>query len=166
MLAGFPAGGFDEIRGAPESARPDVADVGREAAAELVAQAQAEPGVAEALADVVFAVVAAVEVGLQLRLQDQPVAQQQLVLAFEAGGQAAGAADVSGGLDLELVRRKALHADRGPVAGRAAAGVVAQADGAVPPRPGGVAPVQLGAGVFEAAIAAFAFAAQPELVEV
>src|SRR5690606_697745 len=156
---------FDEIRGAPESARPDVADVGREAAAELVAQAQAEPGVAEALADVVFAVVAAVEVGLQLRLQDQPVGQQQLVLAFEAGGQAAGAADVSGGLDLELVRRKALHADRGPVAGRAA-GVVAQADGAVPPWPGGVAPVQFGAGVFEAAIAAFAFAAQPELVEV
>src|SRR5690606_27015159 len=53
----------------------------------------------------------------------------------------------------------------GPVAGRAA-GVVAQADGAVPPWPGGVAPVQFGAGVFEAAIAAFAFAAQPELVEV
>src|SRR3546814_1668139 len=101
----------------------------REAAAELVAQAQAEAGIAQALADVVLVVVAAVEVGLKLRLQDQPVGQQYLVFAFEPGGQASGGADVASGPDLELVGRQSLHADRGPVA--VAAGgirVVAQAD--------------------------------------
>src|SRR3546814_12867140 len=52
---------------------------------------------------------------------------------------------------------------------RSAAGgirVVAQADRAIPPRPGGMAPEQFGAGVRKAAVAAFALAAQPELVEV
>src|SRR3546814_9367878 len=86
---------------------------------------------------------------------------------FEPGGQASGGADVAGGLDLELVGRQSLHADRGPVA--VAAGgirVVAQADRAIPPRPGGMAPEQFGAGVLQLAVAAFALAAQPELVEV
>src|SRR3546814_6401582 len=78
MLAGIAAGGFDEIGRVAEATRPDVADVGREAAAELVAQAQAEAGIAQALADVVLVVVAAVEVGLKLRLQDQPVGKQYL----------------------------------------------------------------------------------------
>src|SRR3546814_8386436 len=113
MLAGIAAGGFDEIGRVAEATRPDVADVGREAAAELAAQAQAEAGIAQALADVVLVVVAAVEVGLKLRLQDQPVGQQYLVFAFEPGGQASGGADVASGLDLELVGHQSLHADRG-----------------------------------------------------
>src|SRR3546814_15534520 len=132
-----------------------------------VCSSDLEAGIAQALADVVLVVVAAVGVGLKLRLQDQPVGQQYLVFAFEPGGQASGGADVASGLDLELVGRQSLHADRGPVA--VAAGgirVVAQADRAIPPRPGGMAPEQFGAGVRKAAVAAFALAAQPELVEV
>src|SRR3546814_17095485 len=96
MLAGIAAGGFDEIGRVAEATRPDVADVGREAAAELVAQAQAEAGIAKALADVVLVVVAAVEVGLKLRLQDQPVGKQDLVFGFEHGGPASGG-DGAGG---------------------------------------------------------------------
>src|SRR3546814_5998174 len=167
MLAGIASGGCAEDGRVAEAARPYVADVGREAAAELVAQAQAEAGITQALADVVLVVVAAVEVGLKLRLQDQPVGQQYLVFAFEPGGQASGGADVASGLDLELVGRQSLHADRGPVA--VAAGgirVVAQAARAIPPRPGGMAPEPFGTGVRKAAVAAFALAAQPELVAV
>src|SRR3546814_21051056 len=52
MLAGIAAGGFDEIGRVAEATRPDVADVGREAGADLVAQAPAEAGIAQALADV------------------------------------------------------------------------------------------------------------------
>src|SRR3546814_1981459 len=73
-------------------------------------------------------------------------------------------ADVAGGLDLELVGRQSLHADRDLVA--VAAGgirVVAPADRAIPPRPGGMAPEQFGAGVLQLAVAGFALAAQPEL---
>src|SRR5690606_10132186 len=78
-----------------------------------------------------------------------------------------GGADVAGGFELELVRRQALHADRRPVARRAAAArIVAQADRAVPPWSGGVAPGQFRAGMLEPAVAALALAAQPELVEV
>src|SRR5690606_38447727 len=85
----------------------------------------------------------------------------------EPRGQAPGRANVAGGLDLELVGRQSLHADRGPVT--VAAGgirVMAKADRAIPPGAGGVAPEQFRAGVFQPAAAAFAFAAQPELVEV
>src|SRR5690606_31808845 len=139
MLAGFMACGFDEIGGVAETARPDVANVGREARAEFVAQTQAETGVTQALAEAVVFVVAAVEVGFQLRLQDEAVREQDFVFAFHASSQAAGGADVAGGFELELVRRQALHADRRPVARRAAAArIVAQADRAVPPWSGGV----------------------------
>src|SRR3546814_20406105 len=89
----------------------------------------------------VFFVVAAVEVGFELRLQDQPVGQQDLVFAFEPGGQASGGADIAGGLDLELVGRQSLHADSGPVA--VAAGSIrvwTPADRGRPHRPGGLAP--------------------------
>ena len=56
MFAGIAARGFHEIGGAAEPSRPDVPDIRRETTAELVSQAQAEAGVAQALADAVLVV--------------------------------------------------------------------------------------------------------------
>src|SRR3546814_6738541 len=73
-----------KVRGAAVCALPGHADVRRELAADLVAQAQASLGRAQARADAAAGVVLAVELGLDLPLQDQPVGQQRVVLGFQA----------------------------------------------------------------------------------
>src|SRR3546814_6612435 len=73
-----------KVCGAAVCALPGHADVRRELAADLVAQAQASLGRAQARADAAAGVVLAVELGLDLPLQDQPVGQQRVVLGFQA----------------------------------------------------------------------------------
>src|SRR3546814_678949 len=77
--------GAGEIGAVAEFAAPHHTQVGRELAAELVAQPQAEFDAAQARAEAALAIVLAVQLGLELWLQDQPVAAQQFVFGLEAG---------------------------------------------------------------------------------
>ncbi|MNI81205.1 hypothetical protein D3C73_1377970 [compost metagenome] len=90
------------------------ADVRREAAAELVAQAQAGFDLVEAAADAVLGFILAGHGRFQQGLQDQPVGQQHVVFDFGLGHQLATGAGIQRGRAFELVRRQPLDADRRP----------------------------------------------------
>lgn len=119
-VAGFAriAGGVGEL------AIPDHADIGSEFPGELVAQTQTGVDVREPCADVALGVVLAVEADLDVGLQDKPLRQPQVVLAFEAQGGASALPDVCRGLDVEPVRRQPLEAERRPGATGAVAEIV------------------------------------------
>src|SRR6185312_2390409 len=100
------------------------------------------------------------------RLQDQPLGEQQLVVGTQACRGTPGWSDVGGGLDLEPVRRQTLHAEGRPLPLRAGAEIMAHAQLRAPERGDGVVPQRLELAIFEPAAAAFALAAQPQLVRV
>src|SRR3546814_21011848 len=76
--------GAGEIGAAAEFAAPHHTQVGRELAAELVAQPQAEFAAAHARAEPALAIVPPVRLGPELWLPDQPVAAQQFGFRLDA----------------------------------------------------------------------------------
>src|SRR5439155_23556583 len=82
----YPAGALAcaprEIRGLAEFFFVDDAEIGREFPAELVAQAQSGIDVGKAGADHAGGIGLAVDIELDLRLQDQPLRQSSSVLRF------------------------------------------------------------------------------------
>src|SRR3546814_16918226 len=108
----------------PEGAFANDADIRGELATDLVAEAQAKLGGAEARTDSPHLVALAVELGLKQRLQDQPIGKKRLVLDFHPGRSLSRLADVGRRLDFELVGRKPHEANcqgvlRGSQIGRA-----------------------------------------------
>ena len=106
-----------ENRRLPEFPLVDDAEIGRKFPAELVAQPQARIDVRKSGADETCRVGLAVEVELDLWLQDQALREEKVVGGFELGGQMAFAADKAGELEIEEVRGEALDAERGPITG-------------------------------------------------
>src|SRR5580693_729250 len=86
-------------------------NMGREISAELVAQPEARIDAGKAGADLAGGVGLAVEIDLDLRLQDQPVRNQQIVKGFEFGGEMPLAAHIPGEFDIEEVRGETLNAE-------------------------------------------------------
>ena len=144
----------------------DHAHIGREATAELVAQPQSGLERAQARTDAALLVLTAVELELDQWLQDQAIGQQHVVLGFHIGRDAAGGADIGGGLNLELVRRQALQADREPVLRTAGFEVVLGADHHVPPGRDAAAVERFEVRRPGDAAFALALAAQPQAVEI
>jgi len=155
-----------ETRGAAKHALPDHADIWCELAADLVAQAQAQAGVGQARAQSPGRIGFAVKIGLELRLQDQTLGDQQLVLGLEARRRAAASTDIAGGLDVEPVGRQTLYAESRPVAARPVAEVVAHAQRAVPERGDGMAPQRFDVPLLHMPGTARALAAQQQTVAV
>src|SRR5690242_1042283 len=153
------AGRSCEVGGGTEALRELHAHIRCELPTDLVAQPQAELYVSEAAAEPAGRIAAAVEVGFQLRLQDQPLSEAQVVAGAQARRTASGGAQIERGLHVEPVWRQALHAGRQPVARRAVAKVMAHAQRGVPIGRYGVAPQRLDVTVFQPAAAALAFAA-------
>src|SRR5690606_29347236 len=94
--------------------RPDDPDVRRDLPPDLVAQTQPGLARAEACGDAALRIVPAVEIELQVRLEDQAIGQQQLVLRLDPERRAAGLADVRRCLDVEPVRCEPLDANGCP----------------------------------------------------
>ena len=84
--AGALARAAREVRGLAEFPFVGDAEIRREFPAELVAQAQAGIDLGEPGADHAGGIGLAIEVDLDLRLQDQPLRQQKVVEGFELGG--------------------------------------------------------------------------------
>ena len=82
-----------KIRGLAEFPLIDDADIEREFPAQFVAQAQAGIDVGNAGPDQAGRVRLAVEVELDLRLQDEPLREQKVVGGLQLGGEMALAAD-------------------------------------------------------------------------
>ncbi len=61
-----------------------------------------------------------------MRLQDQPLGQEQVIGGFELGGKVALAAYVAGGFEIEEIRRQPLNAEGRPIAGGARIEIAAQ----------------------------------------
>ena len=118
-VAGALAGAPGKIRGLAEFSFVDDAEIGREFSVDLVAQPEAGIDVGKAGADHTDRVGLAVEIDLDLRLQDQPLREQKIVGGFELGGEMALVADIAGEFEIEKVRRETLDAERPPIAGRA-----------------------------------------------
>src|SRR5215472_4742327 len=115
-VAGALARPTREARGLAKFALIDDADIRREFSAEFVAQAQAGIDVRKAGADQARRVRLTVEVHFDLRLQDQPLREQQVVGGLELGRQMALAAHETGYFQIEEVRGKTLDAQSGPIA--------------------------------------------------
>src|SRR5262249_22820567 len=101
-----------KIRGLAEFSFVDNADVGRELPAEFVAQSEAGIDVGEAGAGQAGRVRLAVNVELDLRLQDQPLRDQKIVGSFQLGAEMALAAHEAGQFQIEKIRGEALDAER------------------------------------------------------
>ena len=106
---------------------PGHPDVGRELATDLVAQAQAQLAIGKARTDAAGGIVPAVQVDLGVGLEDQPVGQQDVVLALQAQRALAVLAEEGGDFRLEVVERQALHAERRPGLRRAGLEILAHA---------------------------------------
>ena len=91
----------------------------------LITQSNTELQVGDASPDLPLGVILAVGIHLELRLQNQTLREEQLILGSEPGGRPARVANVRGRLDLEEIGREAFDAERQPVAGRAVTEVVA-----------------------------------------
>ncbi len=154
------------VTGAPEAPAPLHADVGRELARDVIAQAQPGGGVGQAAADAARRIVLAVGVELELRLQHHALGQQQFIAGAQAQGAASLVAQVAGGLDVEPVRRQALHAEGQPVAVGASAVVVANAELRVPVGRDGVPPQQLGSRILQPPLRSLPFGLEHRAVEI
>jgi len=99
-----------KIRRLPESPLIDDADVGREFAIEFVAQPEAGIDVGKPDANQAGRVRLAVDIELDLRLQDQPLRDQKIVGSFQLRSEVALAADKARDLEIEEVGGKALDA--------------------------------------------------------
>src|ERR1700727_2477562 len=99
-----------------EVTRPVDAYVGGKAATEFVAQAQAGFHLGETRTDIALRIVLAIEVQLQLRAEDQPLGEQQVVVCLQPRSRASLRTGIERGHDLKPVRRQSLHAHSGPLA--------------------------------------------------
>ncbi|EOQ79655.1 hypothetical protein K652_15507 [Pseudomonas aeruginosa VRFPA02] len=158
--------GAGQVGAVAVGAVPGHPDVGRELATDLVAQAQAQLAIGKARTDAAGGIVPAVQVDLGAGLEDQPVGQQDVVLALQAQRALAVLAEEGGDFRLEVVERQALHAERRPGLRRAGLEILAHAGDQVPPGTDGVPEQRLDLGVLGLAVEPFAFAAQPQAVDV
>src|SRR6516162_3214166 len=107
-----------KIRRLSEFSLIDDAEIGGECTAELVAQPEAGIDIGKPGADQAGRVRLAVEVQFDLRLQDKPLREQEVVGGLQLASEMAFAADKAGNLEIEEIRREALNAEGGPVARR------------------------------------------------
>ena len=114
MLGRALAIGTSEVGGVVQRPLPDEADIGREFPRDLVAQPSAQLDVAEAAAELTVGRALGIEVGFDLRGQDEAIGEADLVGALGASAEAAVVADVAGQLDIEPVGRQALDAGGEP----------------------------------------------------
>src|SRR5574337_1785734 len=149
-----------------DAAHPVHPDVRCKLAPDFVAQTQTELDVGHATANASLRIVSAIQIDFRLRLEDQALGEQHLVLDPQARRGTPRRPDVAGGLDFKPVRRQTLHAKRSPVARRAFAEVVAYTQLATPERADMVIPEHFQVAVFELATTALALAAQPQFVTV
>src|SRR6266853_1044494 len=165
-VAGIAAGFPHAVCGAPESARPNEADVGRELPPHFVTKPQADLKIGQAGAQLPCAIGLAVEIGLTFRLQNQPLCEEQLVFRLEPHGRAPLLTDIERRLGGEPIGRESLDANRRPSARRTPAEILASPRLHTPPTRERVVPEQIGAGVLRRATDALAFCSQPDLVVV
>jgi len=92
------------------------AEIGRECTAELVPQPEAGIDIGKSGADETRGVGFAVDIELNLWLQDEPLREEKVVGGLELGGKMALAAHIARGLQIEEVRGEALNAEGGPIA--------------------------------------------------
>ena len=101
----------------PEFPRVDDADIWGEFPLEFVAKPDSCIDIGEPGADQAGWVRLAVDVELDLRLQDQPFSDEKVVGTFQLSGKMALAAHKAGDLDIEKVGGEALNAEGGPITG-------------------------------------------------
>src|SRR5690606_33783081 len=142
------------------------ADVGREPAGELVAQAQPGLGRRQPGAYAPRSVVFREEACFHHGLQDQPVGQQQLVIDLDDRLDLARLAQVGRRLGLEHVGRQALNADGGPGLRVTRSGLLADAGDHVPPGRDRASVQHFDIGGVGTTGFALALAAQPDPVDV
>src|SRR5690606_10405720 len=138
------------------------AEIRRDLPPELVADPQARLRPRQAAPDASLAVRAAVPVGLERRLEDQPRGDGQLVPGLDPGGGPPAFADVRRRLELEPVGREPLNAERAPRPAPARLRVVPHARDDLPPASNEHAAEELDVRAHGLAAAASAFAAQPQ----
>jgi hypothetical protein len=93
-------------------------DIRCEFAADFITQAQASIEVGETRPNTAAGIALAVKVDFELRLENQPVGNQQIVGAFDAPGQASVITEVKGWLEFEEVWRQSFDSDCTPGASR------------------------------------------------
>src|SRR5690606_33693989 len=142
------------------------ADVGRELAGDLVAQAQPGFDRAQSGADAACEVGLAVRFGFGAPLQDHALAEQGVVLHFQPCGGAAAFAEVDGGRDLDLEGRQSLNSDRQPVGVRVFAEIVTNDDKHILPGAHALPVQYFDVAGYDLDERRVAFAAQPQLAHV
>jgi len=107
--------GTHQVSCLSEAAKPGDPEVGGKLAPDLVTQPQSELQIRETSADVPLRVILTVGIHLEFGLQNQALAEEQLILGAEARRGPAGVTHIPGGLDLEEVRCQAFNTEREPV---------------------------------------------------
>ena len=124
-----------QVGGVAEGAVVFYAEVGRELAGDLVAQAGAELDGRQSGADTCQRIRLAIGIRLRPPLQNQAIGQQRVVFGLGSQRRASALANIGGGRYLELVRREALHAERCPGSRWPFAHILAYARQNIPPWP-------------------------------
>lgn len=97
-LAGVVTDGVREIGCFAELPIPMHSDIGRKLTADLVAQSKCDLQRRQPRADAIFRIVFAIELELQLRLQDETLSDERIVLALETRSGASLFTDVQCGI--------------------------------------------------------------------
>ena len=107
-----------KIRRLPEFPLIDDAEIGRKCPAQLVAKPETGIDIGKAGADQTRGVGLAVNIDLDLRLQDESLRQQKVVEGLQLAGKMTLAAYETGNLEIEEIRGETLDAEGTPVARR------------------------------------------------